>query len=211
VAQLLDYCRAFYPTWDRTLEASLLARFDLPVERKLKQLSRGMRMKAALLSALAYRPALLVLDEPFSALDPVVRDDFTSGLLETAQLGETTVIVSSHDIEEVERLADHIAFLEGGRMRFTETTEMLLGRFRRIEIEQHEPAATGSLPGTWLGWRSEGGRASFVESAYQPEVIGPQCRERFPAATVQAHPMTLREIFITLSRADRNSTPGTAP
>src|SRR6188474_852043 len=82
VRQLLDYCRPFYPSWDPALEAKLLTQFDLPSERKLKQLSRGMKMKAALLSTLAYRPKLLVLDEPFSGLDPVVRDDFTRGLLE---------------------------------------------------------------------------------------------------------------------------------
>src|SRR4051812_12855846 len=76
VRQFFDYCRPFYPTWDRALEKTLLARFDLPLGRKLAQLSRGMLMKAALLSSLAYRPKLLVLDEPFSGLDPLVRDEF---------------------------------------------------------------------------------------------------------------------------------------
>ncbi|AOS45342.1 ABC transporter ATP-binding protein YtrB [Lacunisphaera limnophila] len=204
VAQLLDYCRSFYPTWDRTLEAKLLTRFDLPADRALKQLSRGMLMKAALLSALAYRPRLLVLDEPFSGLDPVVRDDFTAGLLEAAQLGETTVLLSSHDIEEVERLADHIALLEAGRLRFTETTEVLLGRFRRIEVELDGAAEPGDLPASWLGWRSEAGRAVFVESAYRRETTEQNCRQRFPSATVQAHPMTLREIFISLARRESN-------
>src|SRR5436305_9308590 len=82
VQQLLDYCRPFYPTWDRQLEKNLLAQFDLPPERKLSALSRGMAMKASLLSSLAYRPKLLVLDEPFSGLDAVVRDEFIRGLLE---------------------------------------------------------------------------------------------------------------------------------
>jgi ABC-2 type transport system ATP-binding protein len=108
VRQLLDYCRPFYPTWDRALERKLLGQFELPETRKLSELSRGMLMKAALLSSLAYRPKLLVLDEPFSGLDPLVREEFTRGLLEISEAGEWTVFVSSHDIEEVERLADHI-------------------------------------------------------------------------------------------------------
>jgi ABC-2 type transport system ATP-binding protein len=203
VRQLLDYCRPFYPTWDTALEAKLLQQFDLPPERKLRQLSRGMKMKAALLATLAYRPKLLVLDEPFSGLDPVVRDDFTRGLLEAAELGDWTVLISSHDIEEVERLADRIALLEAGRLRFTETTESLLGRFRRIEIDQERGALAGGLPATWLGWESGAGRASFVDSAYDRETTERACRERFPEATVQAHPMSLREIFIALARNNR--------
>jgi len=210
VRQLLDYCRPFYPTWDKALEAKLLAQFDLPPERKLKQLSRGMLMKVALLSSLAYRPKLLILDEPFSGLDPLVRDEFIQGLLEAAELGDWTVFVSSHDIEEVERLADHIALLENGRLKFTETTESLLGRFRRIEVELNAPAPSAPLPAAWLGWRCEAGRASFSDSAYNPAATERACRELFPSGTVQAHPMTLREIFVALARAGRKEASGTA-
>ena len=203
VRQLLDYCRPFYPTWDRQLEARLLARFNLPEDRRLRHLSRGMLMKAALLSSLAYRPELLILDEPFSGLDPVVRDDVSQGLLEAVRLGETSVLVSSHDIEEVERLADHVALLDAGRLRFAETTESLLGRFRRIEVDSEAAWPAGSLPASWLGWESAAGRTSFIESAYHPETTEGHCRKFFPMAAVQAHPLTLRDIFIALARAGR--------
>jgi ABC-2 type transport system ATP-binding protein len=208
VRQLLDYCRPFYPTWDAGLEAKLLRQFDLPTDRRLKELSRGMLMKAALLSSLAYRPKLLVLDEPFSGLDPVVRDDFVSGLLETSRLGDWTVLVSSHDIEEVERLADQIALIEAGHLRFSESTESLLGRFRRVEVQMEGLAGEAGLPATWLGWRCDGGRASFVDSGYQRAATEAACRDRFPAASIQAHPMTLREIFIALTRAGRKQPQG---
>jgi len=210
VRQLLDYCRPFYPTWDAALETRLLAQFDLPPDRKLKQLSRGMLMKVALLSSLAYRPKLLVLDEPFSGLDPLVRDEFIQGLLEAAELGDWTVFVSSHDIEEVERLADHIALLEHGRLKFTETTEALLGRFRRIEVELNAPAGSVLPLPAWLGWRCENGRATFVDPAYDQAATEQACRGLFPAGTVQAHAMTLREIFIALARAGRKEAAGTA-
>ncbi|HWA29235.1 MAG TPA: ABC transporter ATP-binding protein [Lacunisphaera sp.] len=204
VRQLLDYCRPFYPTWDPALEGKLLAQFDLPSDRKLKHLSRGMLMKAALLSSLAYRPQLLVLDEPFSGLDPLARDDFVRGVLEASELGQWTVLVSSHDVEEVERLADHVALLEGGRLKFSETTESLLGRFRRMEVDLNSTAApAGDLPKSWLDWQASAGRVAFVESAYATERTEQACRERFPDATVRAHPMSLREIFISLARAGR--------
>ena len=205
--QLLNHCRPFYPTWNAALEAKLLTQFELPSDRRLGELSRGMSLKAVLLSSLAYRPKLLVLDEPFSGLDPVARDDVTQGLLVAAELGETTVLVSSHDIEEVERLADHVALLASGRLAFAETTDDLLGRFRRLEIETEQPAAI-ALPATWLNWEAGPGRASFVDSAYDRDATERACRERFPEAAVRAHPMTLREIFVTLARAGKPSTQG---
>jgi len=84
VDAFLSYLRPFYPSWDRDLENELVSKFELPRDRKLKELSRGMRMKAALASALAYHPRLIVLDEPLGGLDPLVRDELIEGLLERA-------------------------------------------------------------------------------------------------------------------------------
>ena len=104
-----------------------------------------------------------------------------------------------------------IALIEAGRLKFTETTEALLGRFRRVEVELNQPtAAADALPVTWLEWKSGAGRASFVDSAYGRDTTERACRERFPVATMQAHTMTLREIFITLARAGRTTTKGAA-
>ena len=204
VRQLLEYCRPFYPAWDRALEAKLLAQFDLPEGRQLKHLSRGMVMKAALLSSLSYRPKLLVLDEPFSGLDPLARDDFVRGILEASELGDWTVLVSSHDIEEVERLADHVALLEAGRLRFTETTEALLGRFRRVEVTVAAGAAApGGSPGAWLELDQQGGLVRFVDPQYDREATERACAGRYPGSAVRVQPMTLREIFVTLARANR--------
>jgi ABC-2 type transport system ATP-binding protein len=203
VRQLLDYCRPFYPTWDTALEAKLLAQFDLPPDRKLKHLSRGMLMKAALLSTLAYRPKLLVLDEPFSGLDPLARDDFVRGILEASELGDWTVLVSSHDIEEVERLADNVALLENGRLRFSETTESLLGRFRRMEVTVPGPVSTGTAPAGWLELEQKGGLVRFVATDFGSGTTEQTCRGHFPEGAVVAHPMTLREIFVTYARENR--------
>ena len=204
VRQFLDYCRPFYPTWDRGLESTLLAQFALPENRKLQHLSRGMLMKAALLSALAYRPKLLVLDEPFSGLDPLVREEFVRGLLEVSAARDWTVLVSSHDIEEVERLCDRVALLDQGRLRLDESADGLLGRFRRVEVTGAS-AETGPAAG-WLEWERAGTLTRYVDPAYAGEVSERAWRERFPGGTVLARPMALREIFLTLARAGRSET-----
>lgn len=116
VRQFLDYGRPFYPTWDRVLENTLLVQFALPEDGQLKDLSRGMSMKAAL----SYRPKLRVLDEPFSRLDALVRDEFIGGVLEVDALGQWTVLVSSHDSDEVERLGDHVAMMIAGVLEIAE-------------------------------------------------------------------------------------------
>lgn len=209
VRELLDFCRPFYPTWDRELEKTLLGQFALPEERKLKHLSSGMRMKAALLSSLAYRPRLLVLDEPFSGLDPLVRDEFVRGLLEVTAAGECTVLVSSHDIEEVEKLADRVALIDAGRLRLNETTEELMARFRRIEVtldgEENEAAPTKA---SWLEIERAGNLVRFVDFCYERGATEAACRGRFPEASVVARSMTLREIFVTLARVGRAENAG---
>jgi ABC-2 type transport system ATP-binding protein len=208
VRELLDYCRPFYPAWDRALERTLLDKFDLPLDRKLRHLSRGMLMKAALLSSMAYRPKLLVLDEPFSGLDPLVRDEFVRGVLEVSLSGDWTVLVSSHDIEEVERLADHVVLLDRGRLNLSEAAESLQFRFRRVEA--HGLGASPPPPEGVLEWERSGGLLKFIETRYSGEETERQWRERFPGAVVTAQPMTLREIFLTFARASRSQSRGVA-
>jgi ABC-2 type transport system ATP-binding protein len=212
VRQLLDYCRPFYPTWDRGLEADLLKRLALPGDRKLRHLSRGMLMKASLLSSLAYRPKLLILDEPFSGLDPLVREELVKGIIEVSAAGDWTVLVSSHDIEEVERMTDHVALLDGGRLRLSEPTDVLQGRFRRVEVELPSESGdpTGPFPAGWLEFERSGRRVTFVDRAFEQEKTLRSCNERFPGGTVAARPMTLREIFLTLARTHRAELEGAA-
>ncbi len=208
VGQLLDYCRPLYPTWDRDLERTLLSQFDLPLGRKLRQLSRGMLMKAALLSSLAYRPRLLVLDEPFSGLDPLVREEFVRGVLEVSLSGDWTVLVSSHDIEEVERIADHVFLLDQGRLSLSEDAESLQMRFRRVEV--HLGGESPTPPAGALEWERSGGLVRFVETGYSGEETERQWRGLFPGAVITAKPMALREIFLTFARASRSQSKGVA-
>lgn len=205
VRQFLDYCRPFYPGWDASLEQKLTADFELPPDRKLKHLSRGMRVKAMFISVLSFRPRLLVLDEPFSGLDPVVRDEVAQGLVETARLGEWSVLMASHDIEEVERLADHIAIIDQGRLRISESVESLLSRFRRIEVtlgegDMHPENAPRD---DWLQLERSGQRVRFVDSRFSEEESNLRCGRCFPGATVSAQTMPLRDIYLSLARSGK--------
>lgn len=203
VDQFLAWCRPLYPTWDADLERSLRRQFGLPGDRKLRHLSRGQRMKAALISALAYRPELLVLDEPFSGLDPLVRDEFITGLLELAGGEGFSVLLSSHDIEEVDRLADHIVMLNHGEVLLDEDTESLLARHRRIEILLPvDFGALPSFPASWIAPQSAGRMLRFTDTDYEAVGFGARAAQLFPGLPApDVHPVSLRELFITLVRS----------
>jgi len=210
VAQMLHYCRPMYPTWDDAFCKKLLKDFNLPEDRKLKNLSRGMKVKACLVSSLAYRPKLLVLDEPFSGLDPLVRDEFIRGILELSEQDGWTIFISSHDIDEVERLADWVGVIQNGHLKLSETTEALQARFRRMEftVASETTALPSSLPPSWLIPEIAGTNASLVESYYQESVTEAAITSHFPAATlITPQAMTLREIFLALAKVSSPTPP----
>jgi ABC-2 type transport system ATP-binding protein len=205
VGQLIAFCRPLYPDWDEAFAERLLRRFELRNDTRIRDLSRGMRMKVALLVSIAYRPRLLVMDEPFSGLDPLVRDDLVRGMLELAGEGRWTVFVSSHDIDEVERLADWVGVLNGGRLELSEPAATLQARFRRVDVtlDAAAPSPAPTLP-SWLGVARAGSRLSFVETAYREGETEPQLRERFGAGVpIDVVPLSLREIFVALAKEYR--------
>jgi ABC-type multidrug transport system ATPase subunit len=203
VDQFLTYCRPFYPTWDDGFSRTLIDEFDLPLHSKIGHLSRGMRIKAALVSALAFRPRILVLDEPFSGLDPVMRDDLVHGVLQLADQEQWTVLVSSHDLDEVERLVDDVGFLDGGRLVLAEPFTELQSRFRAVEVTVPDATPETSLPESWIGVTRTNRVVRFVETRFAAEEFPQRVRAVFPGARVEDRPMTLREIFLALARHRR--------
>jgi ABC-2 type transport system ATP-binding protein len=203
VGYFLAYLRPFYPTWDAQLEAQLVQKFDLPLDRKLKHLSRGMRMKAALASALAFRPKLIVLDEPFSGLDPMVRDELGSALLECSK--DSTIFLSSHDLAEIEGFATHLAYLDSGRLRLSEEMSSLHARFREVEVTFDAPAAIPTnLPPNWIQVIAAGQSVRFVDDSFNQESAGAAVSQLFgPIRGVTFTPMSLRSIFLTLAKTSR--------
>jgi ABC-2 type transport system ATP-binding protein len=202
VQYLMAYLKPFYPTWDEAFASELLVKFDLPRNRKICHLSRGMWMKTALTASLAYRPRLLVMDEPFSGLDPVVREDLIEGLLENAQ--GITILISSHDLGDIENFASHIGYLNRGRLQFSEEMASLTARFREIEVTIEsfaEPPKNGHWPDSWLRREESPAMIRFVETRFETDRTAAEIRKLFGAVRgVSIHPMPLRAIFITLAR-----------
>ena len=200
VGALLDYLRDFYPTWDLALEQSLVKQFDLPLDRKIKALSRGMKMKLALAGALAFHPRLIVLDEPFGGLDPLVRDQLIEGLLERA--AESTVFLSSHDLAEIESFASHVGYLESGKLLFSEDMTSLSTRVREVELTRDSDGPLPSpLPGNWLQPKTSGAIVRFVDSRFDEQKTPSEIQRLFGTVKdVRYHALSLRAIFLAMAR-----------
>jgi ABC-2 type transport system ATP-binding protein len=206
VQQLIDFCRPMYRAWDGAFCSRMLKDFRLPPDRKLKNLSRGMRTKAKLLTSLAYRPRLLVLDEPFTGLDPLVRDEVIHGILELTEQENWSVFISSHDIDEVERFADWVGFIDGGRLRVAESTADLCGRFKRLDCVVPAGSRLASeAPQSWLALETHQSSFSVIESQYSSGESEKRLATLFSGATdVTATDLSLREIFIALAQASHS-------
>jgi ABC-2 type transport system ATP-binding protein len=229
VRQFLAYLKGFYPTWDDT---ELVRQLELPLDRKLKHLSRGMLMKAALASILAFKPSLILLDEPFSGLDPLVRDELIEALMTrvhprslagaealaaTPDEPRPTILISSHDLAEVESFATHIGFLHQGKLLFAEEMHLLTARFREITITLPPPppgespatlTRTGAeIPSSWLLLETTLTAARWVHTHADTEDIPAQIATVFHSGSVTPHidavPMTLRGIFLALAKSGR--------
>jgi ABC-2 type transport system ATP-binding protein len=139
VGQFFDYLRHCYTTWDSHLEQQLRSQLRLPPGRRISELSHGMRLKLALACAMAYRPRLLVLDEPFSGLDVLTRDEMIGEFLREPR--EMSILISSHELDEVERLATHVAFIDEGRLLFQGTLPELREHAREVFSWSGHPRA----------------------------------------------------------------------
>ena len=197
------YLAPLYPGWDFALASELRGRFRLPGGRRLRTLSRGERMKAALLAALAPRPRLLIMDEPFTGMDALVKDELVRGLLESVTGEGCSVLLCSHDIGELEALADWVGFLDSGRLILSEPMDVLRERFKRVEVMMNGGpfVSTDELPPEWLSVERSGKRATFLIPDHGAPSAEDEVRRRFPgAARVDVRLASLREVFVGLAR-----------
>jgi ABC-2 type transport system ATP-binding protein len=202
--ELERYVAPLYATWDPVLANRLRERFDLDSRRTIQSLSRGQRMKAALLCVLAARPRLLLMDEPFTGMDALVKDELVSGLLESAGAEGWTILLCSHDIGELELLADWVGFLDRGRLEFSEPMDALRARFKKVDVTMPDESglARGSRASAdWLLLERSGDRVSGVLATRDGEPADGIARAAFPTAVnVDVRSATLREVFVAMAR-----------
>jgi ABC-2 type transport system ATP-binding protein len=195
VGELMRYTQAFFPTWDEAYAAELQQAFDLDSNAKIKNLSRGQRARAGLLVALAHRPELLVLDEPSSGLDPVVRRDILGAIIRTIADEGRTVLFSSHLLDEVERVADRVAIIHKGRILLTAPMDEIKDTHRRMTLrfgQSHDRPP--SLVGT-LSFEGQGSEWTYICNGESNQLR--RAAEAIGATVVGDAALTLDEIFVS--------------
>lgn len=201
VGELLRYTQAFYPTWDAAYAEALRRQFRLEENARVRTLSRGELAKAGLLVALAYRPALLVLDEPSSGLDPIVRRDILEAIVRTVADEGRTVLFSSHLLDEIERVSDRVAIIVNGRMVLCGAVDdikrshsQLTLRFAAPQARTPEIAGALAIFGSGLEW-------TVTCNGSRPEVE--RAARELGAEIVSDRAASLDDVFVAHARQHR--------
>lgn len=194
VEQLIRFTRSFYTDWQPEIEKRLLRQYRLPPDRKVKALSKGMRTKLALLLALSRRPALLILDEPTEGLDPVSIEELLQTLV-GAPFEGTTVFFSSHQLSEVERIADDILMIDHGRSVLDMPLEQIRENYRRVTLGFSDTPPAFPLRFDGMERVHVSGRQVTILASHNTEAIAQLGRER-NAIDIDVSPVSLREIFL---------------
>lgn len=195
VGDIIRFTRPFFPQWRDDLAQRYLTLFELPPSRKIPDLSKGMRSKLMLLLAISRGAELLILDEPTDGLDPAATEDVLREIVHRAATDGTTIFFSSHQLHEVEWIADHIGIIDQGRLVVDGCLDDLKLRYQRLQfvLPDSVPVPTRWADGAQCV-RQEGRMISILAS-HNVEAIIDQARS-LPGAEVERHPVTLKEIFL---------------
>jgi ABC-2 type transport system ATP-binding protein len=195
VEQIIRFTRSFFPNWNTELERRYLDIFELPLKRKIPALSKGMRSKLMLLLAACRGAELLVLDEPTEGLDPAATEDLLRELVTISLTQGTTIFFSSHQLAEVDQIADHVAIIHRGRTVVAGSLDDLKVKYERLQVVFENDSA---VPVRWADGaesvRREGRMVSILASR-NVEALLAQARS-IPGASVERLPVTLKDIFL---------------
>ena len=199
VSEIIRFTKSFFPRWNHALETHLLERFELPPERIIRQLSKGMRTKLALLLGFARGCELLILDEPTEGLDPVAIEDVLQIVVSLAAEG-TTIFFSSHQIAEVEQVADHVLMIDRGKLVLDAPMDFIKEEYRHIQAVFTDPVEERDLrlPGIETV-HFQGRTASFVASHNVDSIV--EHVRMLRAGSIDVLPISLKEIFLEKVKA----------
>jgi ABC-2 type transport system ATP-binding protein len=201
VEEIIRFTRSFFPKWRDDLAGRYLKLFDLPPRKKIPDLSKGMRSKLMLLLAIARDTELLILDEPTDGLDPAATEDVLRELMAIAASAGTTMFFSSHQLAEVELIADHIGIIDRGKMIVAGALDDMKAHYQRLQVVF---ANSVQLPVRWAdGVESvrQEGRVVSILASRNVDAIVEQARS-VPGAEVERFPVTLKEIFLEHVRSN---------
>jgi ABC-2 type transport system ATP-binding protein len=196
----IAWVSSLFPSWDARYAQSLLRRFNLHPEKRVKGLSHGERVKVLLLLALARRPRLLVLDEPTAGLDPVARHEVLAELTAVLEDERRGILFSSHNTQDVEQISDRIAFIDRGRVIDLSDKDVFLDRWRRLQVELPDGVTPPALPGV-IDVDTTGHIAVVTANEFSADI--PAAFESAGIVVRDIHRMTLEEIFVATVMASR--------
>jgi ABC-2 type transport system ATP-binding protein len=194
VSELLRYTQAFYPKWDPAYAEELRQRFELDPKAKVKNLSKGQRARAGLLVALAHRPELLVLDEPSAGLDPLVRRDILEAIIRAIADEGRTVLFSSHLLNEVERVSDHVTMIDHGKIVFSAALDDIKATHRCVTLRFAAARTTPPELAGALSW--EGSGVEWTAVCHGPAGELQAAAASFGAELLEKRTPSLDEIFV---------------
>lgn len=193
IKHLAAFLPGIYPGWDGALFDEYLTKFDLPGDKKIKELSRGMKMKLTIAAALSHRPRLLVLDEATSGLDPVVRDEILDVFLDFVSDDDHAILISSHITSDLEKLCDYVAYLHKGKITVQGPKDELLAQYGKVSCTKEQLAA---IPADILVGKREG------EYGCQA-LVSDRAALRRALPEAEAEPVTLEDIMIYTTKGER--------
>lgn len=201
VGEMIDFTRSFHPRWSGELEQKYLRKFELPPGREIKGLSRGTRTKLALLLALCRGAELLILDEPTSGLDPAMAEDVLQALVGHVAARESTVFFSSHQLAEVEQIADHVAIIDRGQVIVSGALDDLRAQHQRIQLVFDGDAPEFKIHASGTHRLQRRGRVITILSANGGAALLDELRGYRPAS-LDVSPVTLKDIFLESVRTE---------
>lgn len=196
VDEIIWFCKGFYPKWDDSFAEELKRKLELPGDRKVGAMSRGMQAKLGLLLAMAYRPELLILDEPTAGLDVLVRRDFLEGVIELIQEEGRTVFFSSHIVHEVERVADWVGIIDEGKLVLCAPMEELKAGVKRLVLGfDTAPASISGIPGV-IRTEQAGRQTAVTVNGFSEETLA--AAKALGPVDLRVEELSLEDIFVAL-------------
>ncbi len=204
VEQIIRFTRPFFPRWRDDLERRYLKMFDLPPCKKVSALSKGMQSKLMLLLGICHGAELLILDEPTDGLDPAAVEDVLRELVAIAGAQGTTIFFSSHQLTEVEQIADSICIIDKGRAVVAGVLDDLKAQYQRFRVVTENGLPSGMRWVSGVEQVRQEGRALSILASGNLEAVTAQL-ELLPGASVERFPVGLKEIFLEHVRSDENA------
>jgi ABC-2 type transport system ATP-binding protein len=194
VGEVIDFVRSFYKSWDDDFCAEMFDLFAIDRRKKVKQLSKGMLVKLSLLLAVSHRPELLILDEPTSGLDPIVHEDFLEAVLKAIASRPTTVLFSSHNLDDIRRLADRVGIMRLGKLVVHRGIDELLTSTKRVRAVLSDGRLPRWVPEGTIWQRVERREWLLTIGSFHPQLIE-RIRSENDVETVEVIDLGLGELF----------------